>query len=243
MLGVWDKSSDVVDFSSLSMKQIGELLTTDADVGRLFLMELGADWGGFADVYVNSEIEPDIQAQVRPVGKELLVTCSSGQLIVGGVEDYRSSEPKITSNKSVVSVDPGNYGISCHIGGEENGEVADGPDPSQLEAAMGSELYTHYRKLNKRATLGFLWLLLFIPITLWIGWITGAVTTILIVLAHFYFIERLQRHDPKYVRADAIFVAALKVHNASASPDIVLCLRGPIEDHQLAGGRIDISSA
>lgn len=243
LLGAWDESCGVVDFKSLSMTQASDLLDADANSGKLFLMELGADWGGGAEVYVNEEVEPEFQSQLRQVGDECLVSLPSGRMIVGGVEDYRSAEQSITSAASVVPVAPGDYGIRCFLRAEEEGEVPDASDPKEVEAAMGSELYAHYQKWNRRSTWGLWLLLLFIPITYWIGWIVGAVATIAIVVAYFHLSERLQRRDASYVEASKIYESMLRSHDASSPPIIVLVVRGPLENHQLAGGRIDISGA
>lgn len=242
LLGAWDESCEIADFASLSMKQIDILLNDDAKSGQLFLMELGADWGGGADIYVNVEIDPEGRDRLRPVGDEYLVSLPSGQMVVGGVEDYRSAEKRITSDASVVKVPPGEYGIRCFINVDED-DVPDAPEPNEVEAAMGSELYAHYQKWNSRTRKGFWLLLLFIPIAYWFGWIAGAVVTIAIFIAFFHLAEWMQKQDARYVEADAIYESLLRSHDTSSPPVLALLLRGPLESHQLTGGRVDISSA
>ena len=241
MLGVWDEACEVVDYPKLKTKEISALLREDSDAGHLFLMELGGDWGGTVDVYVNNDIKPKVMRQLKQVPGEFLVKVPSGRIVVGGAEDYRASEARITSESSVVAVEPGDYGLKCLVPKEAT-EVPDVPEPADLEAALGSELFAHYQKWIQRAKKGFWLLLLFFPITYWFGWIIGIVGTIILVVGYFHFIEWLQRQDPKFVAANAAFEEAMIRSDEDALPDFALILCGPLEDHQLAGGRVDVSN-
>jgi len=242
LLGVWDEACEVVDYSKLKMKEVSNLLNGDSAAGRLFLMELGADWSGTVDVYVNREIEPEVMHQMRQVPDEFLVAIPSGRIVVGGVEDYRSAEAQITSESSVVAVNPGDYGLKCFVQSEA-AEVPDAPEPEELERAVGSDLFACYQKWSQRARKGFWLLLLFFPITYWSGWITGIIATIVLVFGYFHLIEWLQKQDPKYVEANAAVEEAIRASDKEASPNFALLLRGPLEAHRLAGGRVDISNS
>lgn len=240
LLGVWDEACEVVDFSKLKMKEVSSLLYEDSAAGKLFLMELGADWSGTVDVYVNGEIEPEVMRQMSHVPGEFLIALPSGRTVVGGAEDYRSAEAKITSESSVVAVNPGDYGLQCFVQSEA-AEVPDMPEPEKLEKAVGSDLFARYQKWSQLAARGFWLLLLFFPITYWFGWIAGIIATIVLVLGYFHLIEWLQKKDPKYVEAIAAVEEAIRAGEKDALPNFALILRGPLDAHRLAGGHVDVS--
>ena len=53
------------------------------------------------------------------MSSEFLLRVPSGQLVVGGVEDYRFDKPQVTGPGSVTLIPPGNYMVKCYVGDEE----------------------------------------------------------------------------------------------------------------------------
>ncbi len=239
-IGLWDESVNSVPISDLSMSEMEKAIAADTVHGRLFLVQLEGDWGGTVDVYVDSSLEPKHRKSMSACPGEFLLRSSSGRIVVGGVEDFRSSEPRITSDTSVVPVQAGDYGLKCYKRYADDGEVPDMPYPEEIEATVGRDLYAHYRTWNRRASRGFWLLLLIVPITYWFGWIVGILATLAIVFGFFHAVEWAQSRDAKYGKAAAAVEAAIASGRATMSPMFAFELRRLEDDHQLSGGQIEI---
>lgn len=243
LIGVWDqaRSRDVIP--KVSMKQYKEILSTDAEQGHIFLLRLGGDWGGPIDVYVDSSMESRIKRKLKELPGEFLLSAPSGRVIVGGAEDYRSSETKITSESSVVSLQPGQYGLKCYMLKSDSGEIPDTPSPEVIETAVGKESYAYYQSRNRWSTRGFWLFLLFLPCTFWFGWIVGIVATLGIVLAFFHLVEWYLKRDPKYVEIDKAVVAAIVESQEKMPPSFAIKLRRLKDGHGIQGGHLDLCEA
>ncbi|PWU10578.1 MAG: hypothetical protein C5B50_25245 [Verrucomicrobia bacterium] len=126
MIGAWDTSRNDSPFPKTSFKKMMRALHEDAQAGHLFLIRTGADGGGPIDVYVDEPLPESALAQTRRAEGEFLIRVPTGQLVVGGAEDYRSSKPRITGENSIVLLPAGDYCLRCYIGTEEEW-VPEGP--------------------------------------------------------------------------------------------------------------------
>src|SRR5260221_12587956 len=115
MIGAWDAGRDDGEPAKLSGKKFQAALNSDAEAGQLFFIQTGADGGGPVDVFVDEEIPPQLRRQIRLNPKEFLLRIGSGRMMVGGVEDYRSSQPRITGPDSVANIPAGDYELRCHV--------------------------------------------------------------------------------------------------------------------------------
>lgn len=239
-IGVWDESLNTVPIPDLSISEVEKTIAEETAHGRLFLIQLGGDWGGTVDVYVDSSLEPEHRKKMSACPGEFLLCSPSGRIVVGGVEDFRSSEQRVTSDTSIVPIQAGEYGLKCYKRNADDGEVPDMPEPEEIEAAVGSDLYAHYRTWNRRASKGFWLLLLIVPITYWFGWIVGILATLAVVIGFFHAVEWVQNRDAKYGEAEAAVEAAIASGQATMPPIFALELRRLEAGHQLSGGQIEV---
>src|SRR5262249_8607584 len=143
----------------------------EAAEARLFLIQTGGDGGAPVDVYVDEEMPAEERRRVRRVGsKEHLLSLPSGRLMVGGVEDYRSSEPRITDDESVISVPPGDYAIECFYVEDPEDTGFELPNAEQRRAVLGDDEYRYYERMNRIGLYGLLHVLWFPVLWPLIGW-------------------------------------------------------------------------
>ena len=240
-VGAWDAAlqQDVLADRS------DQAAVVDAAQARLFLIRTGGDGGGPVDVYVDEEMPAAARRRVRKVGrKEHLLSVSSGRLMIGGVEDYRSDRPGITDADSVIAIPPGDYAIACLCAREELEDTGfDPPTAEQLQAALGESEYRYYRRMEKIALRGYLNLLWF-PV-LWpvIGWKWALGVMLVAVTAYMNVHERLLQRNARYQAAKQRENELCSRAMQSENPTLVLTLRRVSERGELTGGAVCLESA
>jgi len=242
MLGAWDASRNASPLKKLWGKEYDSNLKSDADAGHLFFIATGADCGGPIDVLVQEDIEPEIRKEMTLLPGEFLLCVPSGTLVVGGVEDYRSTRPRITGDSSLMRIPAGNYLVKAHRGPEENIPVT--PTKEELKELLGEEDFQYHQRSIRNGCLGYLTLLLW-PI-LWplIGWKLATGVAVVVVVGWFLIRERIfLRYDERYQRINKLVNDAYQKADAQGPPIFLLELR-PLENSAgKQGGSIDLHSS
>ncbi|GJM07833.1 MAG: hypothetical protein DHS20C11_01090 [Lysobacteraceae bacterium] len=148
-VGVWDASCADDPLPELGIGQLADVIAEDAKRGRVFLLQLGGDWGGSVDVYVDSSVCDEHSGAMERLPGKFLVSAPTGQIVVGGAEDYRRAEPGITSESSVVELPVGDYSVECYELKSGHHEYPDGPSFEEVKKDVGAEAYEYYERFNK----------------------------------------------------------------------------------------------
>ncbi len=241
-IGVWDVSRNDGQTDGLSIKRIDAMCAEDSRQGNLFLLQLGGDWGGAIDVYVDAELEPELRAKMMKLPGKFLLSAPSGRLIVGGAEDYRSQVAQITSEASIVDLAPGDYALEAYaLLPNEEGEIHDAPPDEVFESLVGAENYAYYQTRLVRTLRGFWLFLLFIPITYLYGWIAGLVASLAIVLGYFSVNDWLLKRDPRYMEMEEAMEAKMQEARDKMPPIFAFTLTSRKEAEEMTGGILDMS--
>lgn len=238
LVGAWDAALQ----SEALAEPSDAALVADASKARLFLIRTGGDGGGPVDVYVDEEMPPAVRRLVRKVGKEHLVSVPSGRLMIGGVEDYRSSSPRITDADSAIAIPPGEYAIACFVTPDEETGF-DPPTAAQLESALGEREYRYHRRVERIALCGYLhllWLPLLWPV---IGWKWALGIMLVTLVAWMNVQERVLARNARYQAAKARENEIWKRAMQGGNPTLILALRRVDERGALAGGSVRLESA
>ena len=103
MIGAWDAQQNASPFTSAEFADHQNSLDRDVSQGALVLIRTGGDGGGPVDLYIDEPAPPEVLARVTPVAGEARLSLPTGALTVGGVEDYRSADARITGPGSLVT--------------------------------------------------------------------------------------------------------------------------------------------
>jgi len=226
MVGAWDLERGAQPFSPDESKRLAETLDADAAHGHLFVLHTGADGGGPVDVYIDEPVPNDVLAGRTPVGGALVLAIPSGQLIVDGVEYYRSKTPDPARASRAVSVPAGDYLLHCYTPRDDEQEAAPG-QTRDLEAIVGKEELRYYERVTRSGCLiGLILLLLFPVLGPLAGWRIAFGVTVVAVIGFFYIREWVLRRNARFARIRETVTA----HRLGAQePAFVLELRR-IED-------------
>ncbi|MEO1086802.1 MAG: hypothetical protein AAFY88_21420 [Acidobacteriota bacterium] len=206
-IGAWDESRIGDPLPDLRLPQLEEVLAADSRRGDLFVLQLEGDWGGPVDVYVNAPIDPEHFELLQRLPGDHQLSVPSGRIVVGGVEDYRSTEPQITSESSIVEVPAGEYGLQAYALKPEHAESSAGPDPDDIRKIVGDELYAHFERSTREKARGLLLLLLFFPLWLWGGLLTATLLSIALCLGYLFVQDKRHRRDPQFLEAEKVVQA------------------------------------
>ena len=241
MLGAWDRTRNEKPMEKQWGKEFDQNLETDSNAGEVFVIHTGADCGGPIDVLIDEEIQPEFRDQMSPLPGEFLLRIPSGRLVVGGVEDYRSTKAKITDSiTSEVQIPAGDYGIKSYVGPEENIPVT--PSKADLKRLLGEEDFRYYNRVEKQGCLGYLTLLLLPALWPVIGWLYASGLTALVVIGYFYVREELcLRRNERYRRINKAVNDAYVKAGAKSMPIFVFQLRKIEAMDGLRGGSIDLN--
>src|SRR6266481_5862703 len=200
-IGAWDASRDDGAFDKLSFKRRTAVLREDSEAGFLFVLNTGSDGGGPIDVYVDEPIPESALKANELLKGEFLVCVPSGRLIVGGVEDYRYTDRKITSVESVVSVPVGDYRIRCYSPKFDEGSF-DGVSNAALKERVGEKDYNYWRRRVKTAGYGFLSFALFPALAYTLNWKIALATAVGFAAIFFYCRQQILKRNPRYQQID-----------------------------------------
>jgi hypothetical protein len=238
MIGAWDKG--VADLSVTKHEGLHKSLEQDAAAGILFLVNTGADCGGAVDVYIDAEVQARLGQQITRVGGEYLLSVPTGELVLGGAEDYRSGNPQITSADSAVVVPASDYAVTCF-------EVTPGddePDPHAiLEQSVGADDAAYFGKMNNAQGLFGCSSLLFFPVLayLW-NWMAALPITGVIFILSFNLSAKLLSRNQRYQNLCERYSDALIEAESRESPFLILELRRISSRENLKGGSVDLSN-
>ncbi len=238
-LGAWDASRNDSSLARLSASAFSKALESEAAAGNLFLIRTGGDGGGPVDIFVDAEITEEVRKQSRPIKGEFLISLPTGQMVVGGAEDYRSDKPRTVSQDSVVTVPSGDYSIRCRVGKEEGG--CDPPSRAQLESAMGREEYRYYRRVQNLALAAYFGTPgVFLMLTVVLGW-KRALAPSAVAGAILYVAFRLwTRRDERFKRASKAEQDCWREARQREAPSLILELHKVSNTSGLKGGSIHL---
>ncbi len=229
MIGLWDVSRN--DGSQgPSTDFYGE-----ADEAHLFILQAGADWSGAVSLYVDQELPADVLKTIKPVGREFLVAVPTGQLIVGGVDDYRAATPRVTGADSIVTVPAGDYRVRCYRGPDDDETVA--ASEAEIRKAVGEKNVRYYDRINGcNAALGCATpIVLFAALCFVIRWFFALPIAFVGFIAYFHvakwFLDRNLRYSQLGKQIDAMRLT-------NQPPTFVFELRRTTDRQGLAGGTL-----
>jgi hypothetical protein len=130
LIGAWDGGRGTEALKAAEAADQSAALESDAFQGHLFLIHTGADVGGPIDVYIDETAPPAVHARIKPIAERARLSLPSGSLVVGGVEDYRSTP--VRSLASVINVPPGDYAVRCFVPTNPEQEPVDGRSSLRL---------------------------------------------------------------------------------------------------------------
>jgi hypothetical protein len=109
MVGVWDASHQA---TPLAPDQWTDMHSVQAWEGHLFAVRLAALHRLMVEVYVGEEPAYPLPPPLEGVAR--LLRAPTGQLLIGGAEDYRSPHPFTLYGDSHLAVAPGNYAVRAY---------------------------------------------------------------------------------------------------------------------------------
>lgn len=115
MLGIWDAEIVADDIGERDTETFRVALERDGACGRLLHISTGAD--GSYPIWVATRDEDLWQLrspEYRSIEGDFFIRSETGRFRVGGLEDYRATMPRITSEQDIVVVEPGAYRIWAH---------------------------------------------------------------------------------------------------------------------------------
>jgi hypothetical protein len=232
MIGAWDASRGESPLANGYGKAYDKTLEDDAAEGHLFLIHTGADCGGPVDVYVDAEVPEELRKIAKPVEGEFLIRVPTGRLVVGGVEDYRSAKPRITAGNSIVSIPSGDYRLRCYVGEEEQ----ESPSEADLKKLVGAENLRYFDRINGiGVTVGFLSLLLFPILTVFLRWYIALPITLVVFFSYFHLFAWAVKQNARYRELDRVVPA----YRLAKGPSMfILELRRVTDITGLKGGSI-----
>jgi hypothetical protein len=160
--------------------------------------------------------------------------------MVGGVEDYRSSDPKITADDSVVAIPPGDYAVACFEARDPELSGFVHPTAEQIQAALGDEEYRYLQRVERIQLWNALHVLWFPALWLLIGWkwALGIALVIWAVVGNVQ--ERWIARNARYQAAIQRRNEVIRQAKRGEDPTLILTLRRVTERGKLRGGSVHL---
>jgi hypothetical protein len=238
-VGAWDASRDDGAFDKLSFKRWKASLREDTEAGFIFVLNTGADGGGPIDIYINEPIPESALKDFDHLKGEFLVRVPSGKLIVGGVEDYRYSERKITGPNSIVPIPAGDYQLQCHAPKDDE-DSFNGVSTAALKGTIGADDYDYWRKRNKTAAFGCLPFALFPAFAYTFNWKIALAITVATAVAWFCCQQQFLKRNTRYQSINKRVQEIYRQAEANAPPTFIFELKRLQEGSNLKGGEVDL---
>lgn len=233
MIGAWDARRGAVSLTPSDLKHLSDTLEADAAQGHLFLLHTGGDGGGPIDVYVDEAVPREVQERLVPSEGEFLLALPSGALVVGGVEDYRSPQARITDDHSTVTVPAGDYAVRCYAAKDEEQSPKSDSDLNEL---VGRADLEYYDRINRTGCIvGALTLLLFPILAFPLGWKLALPITVAVFVSFFPAWAWLLKRNARYQRLHRV-VPVFRIQHQD--PTFVLTLRTIHDRTGLKGGSL-----
>jgi hypothetical protein len=235
MIVLWDAQRAAAPLTAAESKRFGDVVETDAAEAHVFVVHTGADGGGPVDVYVDEALPTDVQQRLRPGGGEFLLVLPTGALVVGGAEDYRAAEPRITGAKSSVQVPAGEYAVRCYAPKDEEQTPR---SEQELRKLVGRENIEYYDRVNKSGcAIGAATLLLFPILSFPFGWIIALVITVVVFFSFFPIWRWVLNRNARYQRLETVIT---EFRLGQADPTLVFELRRLSDRGTLNGGSVTL---
>ena len=202
MIGAWDAQQNASPFTPAEVADHQNSLERDVSQGALFLIRTGGDGGGPVDLYIDEPVPPDVLARVTPVAGEARLSLPTGALTVGGVEDYRSADARITGPGSLVTVPAGDYAVRCYVATDPEREPA---SEKTLRRLVSPADIKYYDSVNQRGCVAGAFTLLLFPVLSYpFGWKVALPITVVAFLGFFPLLQWGLKRNPRYQRLDAV---------------------------------------
>jgi hypothetical protein len=202
MIGAWDAQQNASPFTAAELADHQNSLDRDVSRGALFLIHTGGDGGGPVDLYIDEPAPREVLARVTPVAAEARLSLPSGALTVGGAEEYRSPDARITGQDRIVKVPAGDYVVRCYVA--TDAEQGPGSEETLRRLVSPADI-EYYDSVNQRGcTAGALTLLLFPVLWYPLGWKIALPITVAAFLGFFPLREWVLKRNPRYRRLNAI---------------------------------------
>jgi hypothetical protein len=239
MIGAWDAGRNDAGLADVSGRKLEQFLEQECAAARLFLIRTDADGGGPVDVYVDAAIPEDVRKQCRAAKREFLLSVPSGRLAVGGIEEYRSGQTKITGADGVVEIPEGNYALRCLV---PKGEVHfDPPLRAELEAKVGVSDCRYHRRIQTLALTAYFGVpLLFVALIFLLGWKLALVIAAAVGLVC-YGLVRLISGNERFRRVARAENELWKQAHQRGLPTLIFELRQVSDTAGLAGGSLHLN--
>lgn len=199
MIGVWDAVRGAEPFLPNELTQLSESLDAEANAGHLFVVRTDGNGVTPVDVFIDEPIPADIAAAITPLGDEpLMLSISSGSLMVDGVESYRPKTPDSARAERAVAISPGDYLLRCYVAKPSDEQKPPRSD-QELEAHIGAENMRYYERVTRSGCLTGLMVPLLLP-ALWpfVGPRTAVIVTIVAFFGYFSLREILLRRNTRF---------------------------------------------
>jgi hypothetical protein len=234
-LGAWDASRGAQIATGEGWKRWSDRLDADADEGHIFLIKTGGDGGGALDVYVDEPVPGSIAKDLTRVEGEFLLALPTGELIVDGVEYYRTATPAPKAS-TPARVRPGDYVVRCY---EWANDEAPPKSEEELERLVGRADIAYYDRMNHVGCwLGLAMVLLF-PVWWYLfGFLVAFPLTIITFLGSFHVHGWIKKRDARYQRLLEV-IPTYRLQRED--PSYVLELRYVADRAGLRGGSVSAS--
>lgn len=237
-IGAWDLNKNDSPFSHAELKNLDKALESDSSRGDLFLIKTGADGGGPIDIYIEEEVPEKVKIITNEIHQHFLLSVPTGKLVIGGVEDYRSKQPKITGPDSMVTIAAGHYSLKCYVGKNEDQYPDEDPE-SELEKLVGAEDLRYYDRVTNWGLLsGIIFaILLFCILVFSTGWKIAIPLTIVGFLLYYHPLLWILKRNERYQRLGEIIPYFRLGHE---KPTFVFEMKKMMDTNGLKGGFIEL---
>lgn len=227
-IGVWDPAHERHDLEGAKYADYDAALRSEAQSGRLFYMNTGADGGCPVDIFVDETPDADVLTAYSQVPREFLVISESGRLIAGGVEDFVSAQKQITSPDDEISVPPGRYRLTLH-------QLDDDKYAENLRAAVGADDVDYYETRWSGIPWGCLLFVVGAVILLLRLWFV-AIGVFALWAVYMFVRSRMRASDARYQE-----IATRIGEHEERFPELILTLRQLDDSTDLKGGWHDLN--
>ncbi|XAL99636.1 hypothetical protein OT109_18910 [Phycisphaeraceae bacterium D3-23] len=235
MVGVWDPGRIYPDVATQYGDNI-DFFEAESEAGRLFFINTASDGGYPSDIYVNERPDAEQLGLYQTLDRVFLIESQSGQLIAGGLEDYGSCNPQITTKQDEFSVEPGRYALRFY-------ELDHEQCATHLEQFVGREDLVYYGSRFDGCTSGCLLftLVVIMGVVSWVlaalmPWLWFATAGVAVIgVAYIALRQRGLAKDERYQD-----IAKRVTEHESRFPPFIFVLTTLPPDEDVQGGWYDL---
>lgn len=167
MIGVWDPDHERHDLMTAKYADQQTALKAEAESGRLFFINTGADGSYESDFYVNEQPDPNLLKVYSSTEREFLLASQSGRLLAGGIEDFFRESKQITAENDEFTVPPGKYALRLY-------QLDEGKKLDQMREEIGEDDFAYYEEKCAGYSWGCLLFIVAATSLLWNHWLFSA---------------------------------------------------------------------